>query len=99
MTTGIVKGATGTFTATPIPPNGQIQGLPVWSSDNALTTLTASSDGLSVSVATSAADTAMSFNLTISGVSSDGAGISGVLATPLVNPVVQATGFLIQQTS
>jgi hypothetical protein len=97
MNPGIVKGATGTFSATPIPPDGVIQGVPTWASDDTLVILTPSADGLSVTVDVHAADPATSLNLTVSGLSANGTAISGTLNVPLANPV--ATGFLIQQTS
>lgn len=99
---GIVKGSVGTFTETPSPAGSSLQAgnVPVWTSDDPLTTLTPSADGTSVSVATSAADTAASFNLTVSGVSSDGTAISTSANVPLLPPaVVPAKGFDINQTS
>lgn len=100
--TGIVLGATGTFTETPSPAGGALQSgnVPVWTSDDTLTTLTPSADGTSVAVATSASDTATSFNLTVSGVASDGTAISTSVNVPLLPPaVVPATGFTINQTA
>jgi len=99
--TGIVKGATGTFTETPTPAGGQLQAgsIPQWSSDDSLTTLTPSADGTAVSVATSATDPATSFNLTVTGVSSDGTKITATVNVPLTAAVVPATGFTINQTS
>jgi hypothetical protein len=98
---GIVKGAVGTFIETPTPAGGQLQAgnIPVWSSDDTQTTLTPSADGTSVSVATSASDPATSFNLTVTGVSSDGTKITATANVPLTAAVVPATGFTISQTS
>lgn len=100
--TGIVLGATGTFTETPTPAGGALQAgnVPVWTSDDANTTLTPSADGTSVNVATSTADTATSFNLTVSGVASDGTAITSSVNVPLLPAaVVPATGFDIEQTA
>jgi len=100
--TGIVKGATGTFTETPTPAGGQLQtgNIPVWTSDDPNTSLTPSADGASVNVATSATDAATSFNLTVSGIASDGTAISSSANVPLLPPaVVPATGFDINQTA
>jgi len=100
--TGIVKGATGTFTETPTPAGGQLQtgDIPVWTSDDPNTSLTPSADGASVNVATSATDAAASFNLTVSGIASDGTAISSSANVPLLPPaVVPATGFDINQTA
>ena len=100
--TGIVLGATGTFTGTPVPPGSALQAgsIPTWSADDPLVTLTPAVDGLSVAAATSATDTAASFNLTQSGVNSAGAAISSTANVPLLPvPVVPATGFDIEQTS
>jgi hypothetical protein len=99
--TGIVKGATGTFTETPTPPGGQLQAgnIPSWSVDDTLITLTPSADGTSVSAATQTTDPAASFNLTVTGISSSGATITATANVPLIAPVVPATGFDIEQTS
>jgi hypothetical protein len=100
--TGIVLGATGTFTETPSPAGGALQAgnIPVWTSDDTLTTLTPSADGSSVAVATSTSDTATSFNLTVSGVASDGTAITSSVNVPLLPAaVVPATGFTINQTA
>lgn len=100
--TGIVKGQTGTFTETPLPAGGALQAgnIPVWTSDDSLTTLTPSADGTSVAVATSASDPATQFNLTVSGVASDGTAISSTAIVPLTpSAVVPATGFDINQTA
>jgi hypothetical protein len=99
---GIVKGATGTFVETPAPAGGQLQAgnIPVWTSDDTLTTLTPSTDGTSVNVATSATDPATSLNLKVSGVASDGTAISTTVNVPLLPPaVVPATGFTVNQTA
>jgi hypothetical protein len=97
--TGIVKGAVGNFSETPTPAGGQLQAgnIPVWTSDDPLTTLTPSADGTTVAVATSATDPATSFNLTVSGVASDGTKITGTANVPLTAAVVPATGFAINQ--
>ena len=104
MNNSIVAGAVGNFTATIVPAGGQLAAgaIPVWSSDDPLTTLTADPTGLLVAVATSATDTATSFNLTITGVALGGAAISqvtNVALTPAVVVGVPATGFSVLQTS
>ncbi len=100
--TGIVLGATGTFTETPTPAGGALQAgnIPAWTSDDPNTSLTPSADGSSVNVATSATDTATSFNLTVSGVNSAGVAISSSVNVPLLPAAaVPATGFTINQTA
>lgn len=97
--TGIVLGATGTFTGTP---NGALQAgnIPVWTADDPNVALTPSPAGTGVAAATSTTDTATSFNLTESGVASDGTPISSTVNVPLLPAaVVPATGFDIEQTS
>jgi hypothetical protein len=99
---GIVLGAVGTFTEVPAPVGGALQAgaIPTWTSDDTLTALTPSTDGTSVSVATSTSDTATSFNLTVSGVNSAGTAISTSVNVPLLPAAVTpATGFTITQTS
>lgn len=100
--TGIVLAATGVFAETLTPVGGALQAgsIPKWSADDPMVSLTPSADGTSCAVATSAADTATSFNLTVSGVNSAGAAISSSVNVPLL-PVaaVPATGFSINQTS
>lgn len=99
---GIVLGAVGTFTGVPVPAGGLTSGVPTWSSDDPNTSLTPSADGSSVSVATSDADTAPSFNLTQSGADGKGNPISSTVNVPLLPgapPPVQASGFDIKQIS
>jgi len=100
----ITPGSIGNFTAVTSPAGSTLQAgsVPVWTSDNALTSLTPSSDGMSVAVATSSSDVAPSFNLTISGVSSNGAPISSSVLVSLVGGTgggTPATGFSISQVS
>jgi hypothetical protein len=97
--TGTVPGATSTFTGTP---NGALQpgNIPTWTVDDPNVTLTPGADGLSVSAATLATDTATSYNLTQSGVNSAGIAISTTVNVPfLPAPPAPATGFNINQTS
>jgi hypothetical protein len=98
----IVLGTVGTFTAVTTPAGGALQAgsIPVWTSSDSLTTLTADPTGLNVAVATSATDTASSFSLTITGVNSAGATItSSVTVSLLPAAAVPATGFAISQLS
>jgi hypothetical protein len=102
--TGIVKGSIGQFTGVPDPAGSQLQAgsVPKWSSDDPNTSMTASADGSAVAVQTSATDTATSFNLTQSGVASDGTPISTTVSVPLTGgtpPVTPAKGFNITQVS
>ena len=101
----IVLGQIGEFTSVTAPVGGTLQPgtQPSWTSDDPNTSLTPSADGFSVAVATSATDTATSFNLTENGVNSVGAPISTsvnvALTQPAPPPPVPATGFTITQTS
>ena len=99
---GIVLGQVGVFTGVPVPAGGLTSGVPVWTSDDPNTSLTPSADGSSVSVATSATDTAASFNLTQSGADGNGTPISSSVNVPLLPsapPPVQAQSFDIKQIS
>ena len=99
---GIPVGGMGTFMEVPDPPGSSLQpgNIPVWTSDDPLTSLTPSADGTSVNVAVSSSDTAASFNLTVSGVSSNGNAISSSVNVPILPAVVvPATGFVISQTA
>lgn len=99
---GIVKGAVGVFAGVTDPPGSALQtgDIPVWTADDPNVTLTPSADGSSVSAATSATDTATSFNLTESGVNSAGGKISTTVNVPLTGAApVPATGFNIKQVS
>lgn len=104
---GIVKGAIGEFNGVPDPAGSQLQAgsVPTWASDNPKTKITPASDGSAVAVQTDAADTATSFNLTQSGVASDGTPISTKVSVPLTGgtpeppPVTPAKGFNITQVS
>jgi hypothetical protein len=99
---GIPVGGMGSFSEVPDPPGSSLQpgNIPVWSSDDPLTSLTPSADGTSVSVSVASSDTASSFNLTVSGVSSNGNAISKTDSVPILPAVVvPATGFVISQTA
>lgn len=99
--TGVPLGGTGTFTETPTPAGGQLQAgnIPVWTVDDTLVTLTPSADGTSVTCAVDPSDTGTSFNLTCSGVASDGTAISTAANVPILAAVPPpATGFEIDQT-
>jgi hypothetical protein len=98
----IIVGQTGVFQATLVPVGSALQkdAVPVWTVDDPNVTLTPSADGLTVSAATVATDTATTFNLTITGINSAGATISDTAAVALVQPApVPATGFTIAQLS
>jgi|SRR6267142_3078182 len=97
---GIVKGATGKFTASTTPPGGQLLAgnIPKWTADDTSLTITPAADGLSADVSVLSSDPATSFNLTVSGISSSGVPISSVVNVPLSTGSV-ATGFDIKQTS
>jgi hypothetical protein len=96
--TGIVLGATGTFQEQPSPagssfPTGTTF---TWTSDDTLTTLTPSADTTQVAVATSASDTATSFNLTCT----SSTGVTGTANVPLLpGQAVGPTGITINQLS
>jgi hypothetical protein len=99
---GILLGQVGTFTGVPTPAGGLTSGVPSWSADDPNVSLTPSADGSSVSVATSATDTAPSFNLKQSGADGLGNPISSSVNVPLLPsapPPVQAVGFDIRQVS
>jgi hypothetical protein len=99
---GIVKGQTGTFTAVPTPAGGLTTGIPTHSVDDPNVSLTPSADGSAVSMATSATDTATSFNWTTSGADGKGNAISSTVNVPLLSttpPPVQASGFDQKQIS
>ena len=101
----VQAGQTGVFQATVVPTGGALQAgaIPAWSVDDTNVTLTPSTDGFTVSAAVAASDTAASFNLTITGISSDGSTISdtvNVTITPVAPPPpTPATGFVITQLS
>jgi hypothetical protein len=100
--TGVPVGGTGTFVAVTAPPGSALQAgsIPVWTVDDTLVSITPSADGFSVNASVGAADTAASFNLTISGVSSNGSAISTVTNVPILPAaVVPATGFAVNQTA
>lgn len=99
--TGIVKGQVGNFSSTTDPTGSLLQpgNVPVFTSDNPLTTMTPSADGFSVAVATSVDDPETSFNLTESGVNSLGTPISTTINVPLTVAAVPASGFNIRQIS
>ena len=99
---GIQLGAVGQFTGVPSPAGSSLAAgsVPTWSADDTLVSLTASADGSAVAVQTSASDTATSFDLTQSGVSSNGAAIASTVNVPLMAATpVPATGFSISQIS
>lgn len=99
----IVAGTVGTFQEVPFPAGSALQAgsIPVWTvDDTANVTLTPSADGTSVAAAVSATDPNPSFNLTVSGIASDGTAISmvtNVTVTPAA--VTPATGFTVTQLS
>jgi hypothetical protein len=100
--TGVPVGGTGTFVAVTDPPGSALQAgnIPAWTVDDTLVSITPSADGFSVNASVGAADTAASFNLTISGVSSNGSAISTVTNVPILPGVaVPATGFVVNQTA
>lgn len=98
--TGVPAGGQGTFQETPTPAGGALQAgaIPAWTADDAAVVLTPSSDGTTVVAAVPATDTAASFNLTVTGVSSNGSTISQVTNVPILPGVaVPATGFSVSQ--
>jgi hypothetical protein len=100
--TGIPIGGMGSFKAVTDPPESALQAgnIPVWTSDDPLSSLTPSADGLSVNVAVANTDTGTSLNLTISGIASDGTAISTVTNVPLLPAAVTpAKGFVVSQTA
>lgn len=97
--TGIQVGATGTFTATP---NGALQAgnVPTWAVDDSLVTLSVNPDGLGASASVSASDTSNQFNMTVTGVASDGTTFSTSVVVPILPAApTPATAFDINQTS
>ena len=100
--TGIVVGATGTFTETPSPAGSALQAgnIPAWTVDDTTVTLVPAADGTAVQATVPSGHAPASFNLTCSGVNSAGATISTTVAVPILPlPVTPATGFDINQTS
>lgn len=94
---GIVKGATGQFTVVPDPPGSVFPAgaVPVWSEDDTLVSQTVAPDGSADAIATTAADPATSFNLTVTVGS-----LAGTVSVPLTAPVAPpATGVNIKQIS
>lgn len=103
---GIQPGQSANFSAATLPGGGQLQSgnQPAWTADDpavVITVLPTTPDGvLHANVAVPAGDTNASFNLTLTGVNSDGVGISssvGVPIIPVTPPVIPATGFDISQ--
>ena len=96
----VTPGASGQVTATP---NGAMQAgaVPVWTVDDTSVSLTPDSTGLIIAFATSASDTAASFNLTLTGVNSVGATISSTqnIAFAGGSGGSPATGFTFVQNS
>jgi len=74
--------------------------VPAWTADDANVTITPAADGLSAVISVAAGDTGTSFNLTVSGVSSNGNPISTSVSVPILPapPPPPATGFDIEQT-
>lgn len=98
--TGVPAGGQDTFFETPVPAGGQLQpgSIPSWTVDDAAVTLLPSADGTSVLVQVAAGDTNASFNLTVSGVSSNGTPINGTTSVPILPAAgTPATGFTIDQ--
>ncbi len=99
---GIVKGATGKFSATTTPVGGLLQpgNIPKWSANDTNLILVPSTDGMSLEVSTVANDPGTSFDLVLAGINSAGVPISSTVNVPLTATVVQpATGFDIKQVS
>jgi len=102
---GIPVGGSGHFTAAPIAGPGlpgalQPGNVPAWTADDSNVTITPAADGLSAVISVAAGDTGTSFNLTVSGVSSNGNPISTSVSVPILPapPPPPATGFDIEQT-
>lgn len=97
--TGIKVGATGQFTASPLPVGATLPPgvLPTWTSDNT-TDVTISVDGTGLNAAILVAPTsvATSFNLTIA--LPDGSA-SSTFAIPVLPATVKVTGFDLTQTA
>lgn len=95
----VVPGQSGQVTATP---NGALQAgnVPVWTVDDPSVSLTPDPTGLVIAFATSAADPATGFTLTINGVNSAGVSISSSqLMTFTPSGPTPATGFTFAQNS
>ena len=92
--TGTAIGGTSVFAAAPLQADGTSAGtlqagnIPQWSSKDANVTITASADGTQATVALSAAETATTYDLTVSGVNSDGNAISTTFTIPVLAAVV-----------
>ena len=103
--TGIVLGQTGTFQEVPLPAGSVFPAGTTftWFSDDTLTTLTPSADGTQAAVATSASDTATSFNLTCTSSFTPPGGPAPLVSTvnvPLLPvPVPTPTDMTINQIS
>jgi hypothetical protein len=104
----IQQGKTGVFTLSTVPSGSLLKpgNVPVWNADDATVVLTPAADGMSVSVAVPASDSASSFNLSASAVSEDASGADLPLSTSvLVQITLQppppqfATGLTILQQS
>ncbi|HXJ14093.1 MAG TPA: hypothetical protein VNH19_17595 [Candidatus Limnocylindrales bacterium] len=98
----VVPGQPFQVTASTIPTGGLLQAgsVPVWTVDDASVTLTPDATGLVVNGTTVATDTAPSFNLTLTGINSDGVTISNTQNMAFVAaPPVPATGFSFVQNS
>jgi hypothetical protein len=101
----IVAGTSGNFVATPEPPGSQLRSgvLPSWVASDSSVVLSPSADGLSVTAAVPAGDTAPSFTLGISYPRADGVAATGQITVTIVQPTppppVVVTSFSIAQTS
>ena len=92
--TGTAIGGQSVFAVAPLQADGvsagtlQAGNIPQWSSKDANVTITPSADGTQATVALSAAETATTYDLTVSGVNSDGNAISTTFTIPVLAAVV-----------
>lgn len=100
---GVVAGGSGTFDSVNIPAgSSDPSGVPSWSADSVLTTVTPSLDGKRCQVdVDSKATVGATFKLTKTAKRSDGADCVGTVDVPVLAPVVsnEATAFDISQTA
>ena len=103
--TGIIPGATGVFTATPLDASGApitapLSNVPVWTSSDPLAVVTPNADGLGCSVAVDAtAPQGGSFVLTIANPDGSASVPTTVPYDNVVPPPVVAASFAVSQVS
>lgn len=99
--TGINVGSSGAFQIGLVPPNGvPLQSGPTVTTDDATVSLGAVDTNLQFTASVPASDTAVSFNITVSGVNGAGVAISHVFNVPIIQaPPAQVSDFSLNQLS